>query len=302
MTLQLKPASEFSIPQLADLMTRSFEGYFVPINITESALLTMLKRDSLDLTSSRVMMNENEPVSIALIARRGWTSRLAAMGVLSQARNQSLGTQTMHKLIEEAQERHDKEMILEVIEQNTAGIKLYEKVGFKKIRRLVGYKLENPQVVAEDGDNSKPAHAAVLGGGDSAESNINELKEIDIRELARLVTYHGLKDLPWQLSGTTIMQHTPPSRAFKLNDAYCLISNPDATDIVIWCVLVKSRSRGAGLSNVLIKTLFKKFQNKIWHAPALFPEEMSFIFEQVGMQRENISQWQMKLNVPQVSS
>jgi ribosomal protein S18 acetylase RimI-like enzyme len=274
MTLQLKPASEFPLSQLADLMTRSFEGYFVPINITESALLSMLKRDSIDLTSSRVMMNENEPVGIALIARRGWTSRLAAMGILSEGRNQSLGTQTMQKLIEEAKERQDKEMILEVIEQNTAGVKLYEKVGFKKVRRLVGYKIENPQV----------------------ESN-EELKEIDIRELARLVTYHGLKDLPWQLSGTTIMQHTPPSRAFKLNDAYCLISNPDANDIVIWSVLVKSRSRGAGLSNVMIKTLFKKFQNKIWHVPAIFPEDMSFIFEQVGMQRENISQWQMSLNL-----
>ncbi|MBL8100367.1 MAG: GNAT family N-acetyltransferase [Anaerolineales bacterium] len=273
-SLQLTPASDFTIPILADLMTRSFEGYFVPINITESALLTMLKRDSIDLTSSRVMMKEDQPIGIALIARRGWTSRLAAMGILSEGRNQSLGTQTMHKLIEEAKERQDKEMILEVIEQNTAGVKLYEKVGFKKVRRLVGYKLENPQV----------------------ESN-EELKEIDIRELARLVTYHGLKDLPWQLSGTTMMQHTPPSRAFKLNDAYCLISNPDANDVVIWSVLVKSRSRGAGLSNVMIKTLFKKFQNKIWHVPAIFPEEMSFIFEQVGMQRENISQWQMSLNL-----
>jgi GNAT superfamily N-acetyltransferase len=290
-------------------MTRSFENYFVPINITESALLTMLKRDSIDLTISKVIAHENKNIGIAFIARRGWTSRLAAMGILSQARNQSLGTQTMQQLIQEAQERQDKEMILEVIEQNTAGVNLYEKVGFKKVRRLVGYKLENSQVAAEDGDNSKPAQAAVLGdksksaqaavlgGGDSAESNINELKEIDIRELARLVTYHGLKDLPWQLSGTTMMQHTPPARAFKLNDAYCLISNPDATDIVIWCVLVKSRSRGAGLSNVMIKTLFKKFQNKIWHVPAIFPEEMSFIFEQVGMQRENISQWQMSLNL-----
>lgn len=274
MTLSLTPASEFPISQLADLMTRSFEGYFVPINITESALLTMLKRDSIDLTSSRVMMNEDKPIGIALIARRGWTSRLAAMGILSEGRNQSLGTQTMQKLIEEAKERQDKEMILEVIEQNTAGVKLYKKVGFKKIRRLVGYKLENPQ-------------------SDSDE----ELQEIDIRELARLVTYHGLKDLPWQLSGTTMMQHTPPSRAFKLNDAYCLISNPDANDIVIWSVLVKSRSRGAGLSNVMIKTLFKTFQHKIWHVPAIFPEEMSFIFEQVGMQRENISQWQMSLNL-----
>lgn len=272
--MNLKPASEFTLPQLADLMTRSFEGYLVPININESALLTMLKRDSIELNSSHVMMQNDEPVGIALIARRGWTSRLAAMGILPQARNQSLGSQTMHKLIEEAQARQDKEMLLEVIEQNTAGVKLYEKVGFKKVRRLVGYKIENPQ----------------------AKSN-EELKEIDIRELARLVTYHGLKDLPWQLSGTTIMQHTPPARAFKLNDAYCLISNPDANDIVIWSVLVKARSRGAGLSNVIIKTLFKKFQNKIWHVPALFPEEMSFIFEQAGMQRENISQWQMSLKL-----
>src|SRR5688572_1417323 len=126
MTLQLKPASEFPLTQFADLMTRSFEGYFVPINITESALLTMLKRDSIDLTSSRVMIKEDKPIGIALIARRGWTSRLAAMGILSEGRNQSLGTQTMQKLIEEAKERQDKEMILEVIERNTAGIKLYE--------------------------------------------------------------------------------------------------------------------------------------------------------------------------------
>ena len=81
MTLQLTPASEFPISQLADLMTRSFEGYFVPINITESALLTMLKRDSIDLTFSRVLIHNDEPAGIALIARRGWTSRLAAMGI-----------------------------------------------------------------------------------------------------------------------------------------------------------------------------------------------------------------------------
>lgn len=120
-----------------------------------------------------------------------------------------------------------------------------------------------------------------------------DIEEIDIRDLARQVTYHGLKDLPWQLSGTTIIQHTPPSRAFRLNDAYCLISNPDALDVVISSVLVKARSRGAGLSAVLMRALFARFPNKIWRVPAIFPEEMGIIFEQVGMTRETLSQWQM---------
>ncbi len=274
MTLSLKPASEYSISFLADLMTRGFEGYFVPIHITEPVMLTMLRRDGIDLSSSRVLVKDEEPIGIGFIARRGWTSRLAAMGIVSNSRSGGAGKWAMQNLIEEAKARGEKEMVLEVIEQNTAGVKLYEKVGFKKIRRLVGYKLENPQA-------------------DSA----HDLEEIDIRDLARQVTYHGIKDLPWQLSGTTIMQHTPPSRAFRLNDAYCLISNPDATDISISSVLVKARSRGAGLSGVLLRSLFAKYPNKIWHVSPIYPEEMGFIFEQVGMMPETLSQWQMSLTL-----
>lgn len=266
----LSPASSHPIPFLADLMTRSFEGYLVPINITETVMHTMIRRDGIDLTVSRVMMKDDEPVGIAFLARRGWTSRLAAMGITSKARSSGLGTWAMGQLIEEARGRGEQEMLLEVIEQNTAAVKLYEKVGFKKIRRLVGHKLDNPQ----------------------ASSDV-EIEEIDIRELARMVTYHGLKDLPWQLSGTTIMQYTPPARAFRLNDAYCLISNPEATDIAIHSVLVKARSRGAGLSAILMRALFTKFPGKIWHVSPIYPEELGFIFEHVGMERESLSQWQM---------
>lgn len=287
--LSFQPASEFPIPFLANLMTRSFEGYLIPIDITNDGLLTMLRRDGIDLNSSRVLLKDDEPVGVALIARRGWTSRLAAMGIVSTARNGGIGAWAMGQLIEEAKSRSEKEMLLEVIEQNTAGVKLYEKVGFKKIRRLVGYRL----------DTTQTAPAAEDGGGESAKDGYaasnakEELQEIDIRDLARLVTYHGLKDLPWQLSGATIMQHTPPSRAFRLNDAYCLIGNPEAADVSISSVLVKARSRGAGLSGVLMRALFAKFPNKIWRVSPIYPEEMGFIFEQVGMARETLSQWQM---------
>jgi L-amino acid N-acyltransferase YncA len=180
----------------------------------------------------------------------------------------------MKQLIEEARARGEKEMLLEVIEQNTAGVKLYRKVGFETVRRLVGYKLENPQ------GKSK-----------------GKIEEIDIRDLAKLISAHGLKDLPWQLSGETIAQHTPPSRAYRLDDAYCLISNPEAEQVVISSVLVKAGSRGAGLSPVLMRAVFSRFPNKTWRVPAIFPEEMSPIFEEVGMKREELSQLQMALTL-----
>ena len=278
-SLSIKPANAFSIPQLAELMTRSFEGYFVPVNITDMILLAMLRRDGIDLASSRVIMKDDQPSGLALIARRGWASRLAAMGIVPTVRDGGTGTWAMRQLIEEAGSRGEKEMLLEVIEQNTAAVKLYEKFGFTKIRRLVGYRLDTSQI----------APAALRKD--------QELQEIDIRELARMVSYHGLEDLPWQLSGTTIALHTPPSRAFCLNDAYCLISNPENTDVTISSVLVKTRSSEAGLSGGLMHALFARFPNKIWHVSPVFPEEMSIIFEQVGMTRETLSQWQMSLKL-----
>jgi len=272
MSFSLTPASAFSISQLASLLTRGFEEYFVPIHITETVLLSMLRRDSIDLSASRVLSKGGQPIGIGLIARRGWTSRLAAMGIVPTARNSGAGTWAMGQLIEEARARGEKEMLLEVIEQNTAGLRLYTKAGFQNVRRLVGFKLDKPQ-----------------GGAGTP------LAEMDIRELGRLVTVHGLPDLPWQLSGATIIQHTPPARAFRINDAYCLISDPALDHVSISSVLVKTRSRGAGLSGVLLHALFARFPNKTWHVSAIFPEEMSFIFEQAGMQREELTQWQMRL-------
>ncbi|NOT05073.1 MAG: GNAT family N-acetyltransferase [Anaerolineales bacterium] len=273
-TFSFKSALSFSIPEIAALFTRGFEGYFVPVQMTDVALQTMIRRDGVDLAESRILFKDDEPIGVALIARRGWTSRLAAMGIVTEARNGGIGTWAMKQLIEEARARAEKEMFLEVIEQNTAGVKLYQKVGFETVRRLVGYKLENPQ------GKSK-----------------GKLEEIDIRDLAKLISAHGLKDLPWQLSGETIAQHTPPSRAYRLDDAYCLISNPEAEQVVISSVLVKAGSRGAGLSPVLMRAVFSRFPNKTWRVPAIFPEEMSPIFEEVGMKREELSQLQMALTL-----
>ena len=62
-------------------------------------------------------------------------------------------------------------------------------------------------------------------------------------------------------------------------------------------MLVKTNSRGAGQGLELIRAVFSRFPNKIWHVSAIFPEEMAFIFEQAGMRREEITQWQMSLKL-----
>jgi ribosomal protein S18 acetylase RimI-like enzyme len=273
-SFSFKPASEFTIPQIAELVTRGFEGYFVPINITAPVFMTMMRRDSIDLNETRVLHKDDEPVGVALIARRGWACRLAAMGIISSARNGGAGTWAMCQLMEEARARGDQQMLLEVIAQNIAGVKLYEKMGFKKIRRLVGYKLENPQAESAD-----------------------ELQEVDIQEAAKMVTYHGLKDLPWQLSGISIAHHTLPSRAFRLNDSYCVISNPLVEHVSISSVLANAGEGEAGRGAGLMRALFARFPNKVWHVSPIYPEEMAGLFEQVGMQREELSQWQMSLRL-----
>ncbi len=274
MDFDIKPASDYPIPDLVEVLNRGFEGYFVPIAFNITAFLNMLRKDGLDLTSSRVLLANRQPVGIALIARRGWTSRLAAMGIAMETRAKGAGSWFMEHLIQEARERGEREMVLEVIEQNTFAVHLYEKCGFEAIRRLIG-----------------------LIRRDASEIQTNELKQVDIRHVGHLVAQYGLSNLPWQLSCESIVQMNPPARAYQKGQAYAVISNPDAKEIVIWSLLVEPAGRGKGSGTDMLKTLIANHVGKIWHIPALLPEELGKLYERAGFEREDLSQWQMRLHL-----
>ena len=55
-TFSFKSALSISIPEIAALFTRGFEGYFVPVQMTDAALQTMIRRDGVDLAESRVLI------------------------------------------------------------------------------------------------------------------------------------------------------------------------------------------------------------------------------------------------------
>jgi len=274
MDFDAAPASNYPLPDLVKFLNHGFENYLVPIQFNTDMFLNMLRKDGPDLTVSRILIADNQPCGIALIARRGWTSRLAAMGVAKEIRGKGAGSWFMDELISEARQRGDREMVLEVIEQNEPAVKLYRKFGFETSRRLIGF---------------------TRRGKDTVKSERSDLQEIDLREMGRLVSQHGLSNLPWQLSGESIAQMTLPARAYCKGQAYVVVSNPDAEHVVIWSLLVKQEARGNALGTDMLKSVIANYTGKTWHMPAILPEEFGKVFERAGFEREELSQWQMRL-------
>ena len=272
MDLDTLAASNYPLPDLVKFLNEGFKEYFIPIQIQIIDFLTMLRKDGIDLTASRVLITDDQPCGIALIARRGWTSRLAAMGIAKERRGKGAGSWFMEQLIEEARQRGEREMSLEVIEQNAPAVKLYQKSGFQTVQRLIGLIRKNAK-----------------------EKEMGSLQEIDLREMGRLISQHGLSDLPWQLSGESIAQMNPPARAYRNGQTYAAISNPDAEHVVIWSLLVEAGARRNGFGSHMLKSLIANHRGKTWHVPALFPEEFENVFVRAGFEREKLSQWQMKL-------
>lgn len=274
MNFEAAPASNYPLPDLVNFLNRGFESYFVPIHFDVTAFLNMLRKDGIDLTASRVLILDEQPSGLALIARRGWTSRLAAMGIAIPARGKGAGSWFMSELIDEACQRGDREMVLEVIEQNEPAVRLYQKSGFQAVRRLIGL------IRKEAWENERSA-----------------LHKIDLHQMGRLVCLHGLPDLPWQLSGESLVQMNPPACAYSKGQAYLAISNPEAEQVVIWSLLVEQEARGQGLGTDILKSAIASHRGKTWHVPAIFPEEFGKVFERAGFEKEELSQWQMRLSL-----
>ncbi len=277
MEMEVKPASDYPLPDLLYLLNRSFEDYLVPISLNLIQFLTMLRKDSVDLYASRVLIMGGEPSGVALIGRRGWASRLAAMGIVQNIRGMGAGKWLMEKLIQEARERREREMVLEVIEQNEYAARLYRGCGFQSVRRLIG-----------------------LTRKSDGEKETRPLDEIDLREAGTLISQYGIPDLPWQLAGETIAHLTPPARAYRKDRAYAVISSPEAEHVVIWTLLVEPAARGKHLGVDMLKSVMANHSGKTWHVSAIMPEEFGSVFERAGFEREDISQWQMKLTLSHI--
>jgi len=272
-----RPVAELTAVECADAMERCFEGYIVPVRQTPEGWERRYRGEHMDPWASRVYFAEEGAAAVLFICRRGWTSRVGGMAVAKALRGTGLGRRVMGEAIAGARARGDHALLLEVIEQNTPAVNLYASLGFRKTRRLVGWRWAEP----------RPGEAP------------GALREIDPLELARILQREGDADLPWQLAPETLAAATAPARAFSLDGhAFALVANPEAETLSLSSLVVPRGDRRRGWGTRMLRALAAAFPGKPWQLVAIVPEETApEFFARAGWERSAITQLDMRLDL-----
>ncbi|MEM7134810.1 MAG: GNAT family N-acetyltransferase [Chloroflexota bacterium] len=279
MKLTYRPAVEFPLPVLVELLNRGFAGYTVKIQFSVSSLLATIVRDSVNLEASKVVECDGTRVGIGLIAKRGWQARLAAMCIVTEFRGKRIGRSLLDHFFGELPKQGVRELGLEVIESNAMGVSLYQRTGFTTLRRLLSFDCKEPKFQAQIED--------------TLQSQI-QLQPIDIADVASVLTHHPLPNLPWQLSGTSLMVAGPPHVAYQHDKASIILSDPSQQAIWIRSLVVEPTYRRQGQAGSLLATVMNEHPYKNWSVSAVCPEEIRSLFEKQGFQLGDISQLQMR--------
>lgn len=284
MTIIFKPAYEFSFSTLQTLMERSFTGYIAgDVHFTPTTFAHFMTVSAIHPGWSQIAVGEDgQPVGLVFLARRGATTRVAAMGVVPEAQGTGVGRQLLNAAIDQSRTNGDKQMVLECFEGNTRALKLYESLGFRIVKRLLGF--------------SRPsANEIPLSNGENTSLEPVDLIEVDLTSVARRIVTWGADDLPWQVSGVNLMQVFPPSMAYQIGDAYAMISSPSAERIVIRGIAVPPENQRHGIGTGVIRSLITAFPDKGWNMPAICPEEYAPLFLENDFKREPLHQVLMAL-------
>jgi ribosomal protein S18 acetylase RimI-like enzyme len=274
-TLDYVAVTEFGLERTAEILARGFADYLVKIPASPAMLLQLVRGDSVDLAASRVVCRDGVGVGVALIARRGWTCRLAGMALVPEARRSGVGRALVTRLLDEAKGRGERTMVLEVIEQNEPAVRLYEALGFARVRRLVGFSLAAPVATA----------AGKIG---------SDVVEVDVREVAAAVTAWAPANLPWQLSGETLAQAGPPTRAYRRGVAWLVCTDPAAAQVTVRALGPVGGKARDGAAAGLLRDVAAAHGGREWRVSAIWPEEWRGVFEAAGFARGALSQWQME--------
>ncbi|KAJ3497177.1 hypothetical protein NLG97_g2106 [Lecanicillium saksenae] len=289
--MDIKSGSEYTIAEVAKCSNEAFADYFGhPIVWTPEQLESYLPNHCISMQRSLVASpkGSDTPAGFCLMAYRDdlpGHARLAGMGVTPSWAGKGVGSQLIKAMVEAARAEGTHTIWLEVITLNTAAIKLYTKAGFEVVRQMGHWKKDVPtdEMSLEDG-----------------QLPLEESTPQEVLELTR--RYGAAAEMPWQMWHQFALATSPEnSRAFKLGQAYCAISDPedDSKDTVsLQSLVVVPEARGKGQATALLRAVMAKYPGKKWKSPAVVPREFGdAIAKKLGFTSDEITLDLMKLTV-----
>ena len=270
---RIVPAYDVPIAEQARVFTEAFAGYVAgSFQFNPTTLATFLSAQGIDLCYSRFVCDgDGRLISFGFINRTGEISRLGAMGTIAAGRRLGAGRFLMSHLLQEAQNRGDSQMFLEVFEQNPAAKALYEAHGFKSVTPLHGWR----------SSTNKP------------ESDNDTVREIPMSEALRLPHRVDYPEMPWQISRHAMVKVARP-RVFRSGDIAAIIGDPKTSPARFYGYLGFTGQNWDELRR-LTQSLLAKFSGTQFFAPQIFPEEFgSKIFAPLNFQKEPLNQFLMR--------
>lgn len=140
--MQIHSLENINIEVLTDTFNKAFEGYFVPIKLDAQHLADKIKSENiLPKHSIGVTINEQLAGFILVgINPESNTAYNAGTGVIPEYRGQKLTEKMYSHLLSKLDEIGIKNHVLEVICENQKALKIYEKLGYSILRKVICYK------------------------------------------------------------------------------------------------------------------------------------------------------------------
>jgi RimJ/RimL family protein N-acetyltransferase len=136
-TYQFDQAADYSLVQLADLVSEAFRGYALPVYESAARLARLIRMQGLDLASSVVVRSDAQLVGISFLGLRNTRAWVSAFGIVPSFRGRGLAGTLMERITDRARTAGAQDIRLEVLVGNLVARRVYGRSGFRPLRDLV---------------------------------------------------------------------------------------------------------------------------------------------------------------------
>ena len=152
--LKIISAASVTLEEFAAAFVAAFSGYFFPMALNAELLSRRVRFEHLDISHSLLAYDADRLVGMAMLGLRRDVAWVGGFGITPEYRGRGRAHRLMTALIEEARRCRARTLTLEVLRQNSAAIRLYERAGMTAARDLIIYERVADKEGAASGSDS----------------------------------------------------------------------------------------------------------------------------------------------------